>query len=186
MKLNYSKKIFILVIIFFVLTITLTIIFSNLLVGKIVGINDKVKQLMISSAERERDLNLRDSIASSVAERQKLDQYFVGSGNGETADFISYFEALAKTSGVIQTIGFVGYENSGELGASDTANLLRLRVNFSGRWENVYRFLQTVENLPRVVVVNSVSLNDSFDLGSTKGERIWSADLDFSVGKLKN
>ena len=71
MKLNYSKKVLVASLITFVCVLALDIIFTNLLLDKIVSINDKVRQIDISSREREKELNLKDSIASSKNEREK-------------------------------------------------------------------------------------------------------------------
>lgn len=188
MKLKYSQKILIIAIIILGLTLTLNIVFGSMLIGKIVDINNKVKQLDISSQEREKELNLKDSISNSKLEREKLNGYFVGAGNAETVDFTKYLEDLAKEKGVTQT-KTLSYESVSGLGASDVVSVIRYRFNVTGKWFNVYAFLQVIENLPKVSYINSVSLNTSLE-GVTAKEaksliRIWAADVDFSVVKLK-
>ena len=76
MKLNYSQKILILSLVLFIGVLILDIVFSNLLFGKIVNINNKNRQLDLSTQEREREIVLKDSIISTQGEREKLEQYF--------------------------------------------------------------------------------------------------------------
>jgi len=188
MKLIYSKRILLLSIIVFLGILVLNIIFTNLLLNKIVSINDKVKQLVISSEEREKELTLKDSILSSVEEREKFDQYFVGAGDGKTADFIASLESLADQNNVSHSIKFVGYEPVGILGTSEVVSFIRFRFSVTGRWPDVFSFLQAIENLPKVITVNNITLTVGSELSSTNNKavnKIWSADLDFSVAKLK-
>jgi hypothetical protein len=188
MKLIYSRKIFILAITFFAGVLALNIIFANLLFNKIVNINNKVKQLNISSQERERELNLRDSIADSKAERERLEQYFVGAGNAETVKFTKYLEDLALEMGVTQS-KTLNYEPVIGLESSSVVSTIRFKFSISGKWANVYNFQKAIENLPKVVTLNSVSLslstNEETDKDIKSTGKIWNADLDFSVINLK-
>ena len=185
MKLNYSKKILIISVVTFLCVLILDIVFTNLLINKIYSINDKVKQLDISSREREKELNLKDSISSSKIEREKLQRYFVGAGDAETVNFTKYLEALALEKGVSQT-KTLAYEPAVGLETSDIVSAIRFRFSLSGQWANVFSFIKAIENLPKVSYINSVSVNLNSEAPSAKGGRIWSADIDFSVIKLKN
>ncbi len=178
MRLNHSKKIFILSLISFFCVLILSIVFTNLLLDKIISINDKVKQLDISSRERERELNLKDSIASSKIERENLGGYFVGAGNAETVKFTEYLEDLATNLDLTQKKS-LDYEPIGELKSSEVVSAIRFKFNVSGSWSNVFAFLRAIENLPKVSHLNNVSLNLNSE------SKIWSADLDFLVVKLK-
>ena len=185
MKLNYSKKVLVASLITFVCVLVLDIIFTNLLLDKIVSINDKVRQIDISSREREKELNLKDSIASSKNEREKLLGYFVGAGDAETGTFTKYLEDLALANGVTQNKS-LAYEPVIGLESSDVVTAIRFKFSISGRWANVWSFIQAVESLPKVSYLANVSLNLNSEAVSAKTGKIWSADLDFSVVKLKN
>jgi len=189
MKLAYSKKILLLSITILIVTLVLDFIFINLLLGKIININNKVKQLDISSQEREKELNLRDSIANTTLEREKLESYFVGAGNAETVEFTKYLENLANEAGVSHKTS-LDYEPVNELVTSDVISSIRYKFNVSGKWDNVFNFIQAVENLPKVALLNNISLVVGSEAATLKGiksgNRIWSVDLDFSVVKLKN
>ena len=103
MKLNYSQKILTASVVIFFSVLTFDAIFTNLLISKIYDINDKVSQLNTSSFERERELNLRDSVAGTKLDREKLSGYFVSAGNLETLEFTKYLEDLARENQVKQT-----------------------------------------------------------------------------------
>ena len=189
MKLNYSKKILIASIVTLAVIVVLDVVFTDLLLGKIFDINDKVRQLEISSQEREKELNLKDSIASSKVQREKLGGYFVDAGDIETLDFTKYLEDLAKDNGVIQS-KTLNYEPAKGLESSNIVSSIRYKFTVSGSWSNVFNFIQAIENLPKVSSLNSVSLSSSLGDSSSKGTkvgvRVWSAELDFSVANLKN
>lgn len=178
MKLNHSKKSLILSTTLFLVVLGANILFANLLVIKITTINDQIRQSVISSQERERNLNLRDSILNSVSERSKLEKYFVGVGDAETANFISYLESEAKKVGLVSDIKSVGYEPVAEIGSSEIVSLIRFRLSVNGKWSNVFTFIQTLENLPKISTVNAISLDHN--------SGVWSAEIDFSVAKLKS
>jgi len=188
MKLNYSKRILVLVIIMFVGVITLNVTFSNLLLHKISDINDRVSQLDISSQEREKELGLREGIISSKAEREKLAGYFVGEGNVETVEFTKYLEDLALKNNLTQSKS-LNYEPVSGLESSSVVSAIRFRFTIMGKWTNIFTFLQLIENLPKVLSLDSVSLSTSLDGDLAKEirpeARIWQADLDFTVVKLK-
>ncbi len=186
MKLTHAQKIFILALIAFIVVLTVNIIFSHLLIDKIIGINDKIRQLNLSSAEREKEISLKDTIQNSDAERKKLASYFVGAGNAETVKFTQYLEEQARVAGVAQH-KTLDYEALGELGTSNIVSGIRYRFNATGKWNNVFTFLRQVENLPKVVSLHGVTLSagGSSLMGQGSG-KTWSADLDFSVVKLKN
>lgn len=179
MKLSFSKKVLISAIVTLFIVLFLDTVFTNLLLKKIVSINDKVRQIDISSQERLKELNLKDSTANTVEEREKLGEYFVGPGNAETVEFTKYLEDLAAEMNLTQR-KTLDYEAVNEPGLSDFISAIRFKFNVSGKWSDVYGFLYAIEKLPKIVSLNSVSLNLNSD------NKTWSADLDFLVVKLKN
>lgn len=189
MRLSYSQKILILSSVTLVIIVILDIIFTRLLMDKIVSINDKVKQLDFSTQERERALDLKDSIISTISDREKLDKYFIGTSNAEIAAFAKYLEDLAREAGVVEK-KTLEYEPVAELASSQAVSVIRFRFNISGTWSNVFTFLQMIETLPKVASLNNVTLNLNSSPTTTKeaksAGRIWTADLDFQVVKINN
>lgn len=188
MKIKNSQKILIFSIIVFIVIVILDTVFGNLLLNKIVDINDKVKQQELSSQSRLQELLLRDSIDSSVLERDQLNNYFVGSGNLEVVAFTEYLEGLAVENGVVQK-KTLNYEALAGFSSSEFVSSIRYKVNISGKWSNVFAFIQAIENLPKAVFLNSISINANPNNSSVSniksGNGAWSADLDFSVVNLK-
>ncbi len=188
MKLNHSKKILILAIPIFFLVLILNIVFVYLLLSTIDSVNNKVRQLNISSQKREEELLLKGLISSFSSEREKLSQYFIGMGNADVVAFTKYLEDLALNIGVSQK-KTLAYEPMNELKDSETVSTIRFRFSISGKWSNVFNFLQLLENLPKVTNINSVSMFVNSEAVSIKeiksGSKVWSADIDFSVVKLK-
>jgi hypothetical protein len=168
--------------------VVLSFIFTNLLLNKIVSINDKIKQLEISSQKREGELTLKDSVSSTKLDREKLIGYFVGPGDSETVEFTKYLEDLAKKMNVTQK-KTLDYEAISGLPTSEVVSSIRYRFNISGSWNNVFNFLLAIESLPKVSLLSGVSFNSSSEILSAgegaSNKVIWSADLDFSVAKLK-
>ena len=187
MKLSYSKRIFILSVIFFVGTLTLNIIYFNLLVKCVANINNKVKQINLSTQERENQINSADLVNSTELDRSKLQKYFVGSGSALVVDFTKSLEVLAQTMGVTQK-KTLAEESIPELGASDVVSAVRYKFSVSGKWSSVYNYILAIEYLPRVVLINNISLSLTEPLttdGVITGSKFWTADLDFSVAKMK-
>ena len=77
MKLNYSSKILILSAILFVGILALNVATMNLLLKEIDSVNYKIKQLEETAREIEKGLSLKDSLASSQLERERLTEYFL-------------------------------------------------------------------------------------------------------------
>ena len=188
MKITFPKKIPIIATITFIIVVILDIFFTNLLFGKINSINDKIKQQDISSQARLKEINSKSSIDSSIAERGKLTSYFVNSGDLETVRFTKYLEDIATEKMVTQK-KTLNYEPVLGLESSEFVTAIRYKFNVSGQWSNVFAFLQAIENLPKSVSLNSVSFSVNTDNVSIKDinskGKIWSADIDFVVAKLK-
>jgi hypothetical protein len=183
MKINFSKKIFIVSITIFIVVLAMDMVSSYLLINKIIDINNKVKQLNISSQDRLKQLSLNDAISSSVKEREKLTGYFVGPGDLNTVDFTKSLEDLADIMGVTQKKS-LAYEEVPGLASAGAVQSIRYKFTVSGKWANVYNFVHAIENLPKISALASVSF--IYSAGDKAGAGVWFADLDFSVLKLKN
>ena len=189
MKFNYTKKALAISIFIFITIIVLDVLFISLLIKQINNINNKVKQLDVSFQERLKDFTLKDSIFKTEIEREKLAGYFVGVSNAEIVEFTKYLENLATGFNLTQK-KTLDYEPAFGLESSVVISALHFKFNVSGRWSNVFNFIQAVENLPKVSYLTSVSVRLNSEALSVKEikslGRMWTADLDFSVIKLKN
>jgi Tfp pilus assembly protein PilO len=182
MKLNYSKKILIVSVVIFLVIFVLDIISFNFLWAKIVSLNDKVKQIDISTKEREKEMTLKDLILKTKTEREEFDRYFIGAGNLETVKFTEYLETLAKEYKVIQKKTLVDEQlKDSDLEKSEFVSVIRYKFNITGDLANISGFLSALENMPKIGYLNSVVFNSASEISKTK---TWSADIDFSVIKL--
>jgi hypothetical protein len=179
MKLNYSKKILIVSIVVFLGILAVDIIFTGLLLNKIASINNKIKQLNISTKEREAEFDMREILNKTEAERNKLESYFLLAGNAETVKFTEYLENLAKNNVVKQT-KTLSYESINNVDLVKEVSVIRYKFNVLGQWGGVLGFLHNIENLSKINYLNSITINNSPD------GKIWSADVDFSVITLIN
>lgn len=188
MKLNHLNKILILSLATIIIVLILGVFFANLLSDKIMSINNKIKQLDMVSQELERSLKSEVSIDSSLLEREKLAGYFVGSSNASIVEFTEYLEGIAKDFGVTHK-KTLNYESINELQSSELVSALRFKFNITGKWADVFNFLQAIENLPKVARLNSASLSVNSEISFSEKSKptniIWSADLDFTVASIK-
>jgi Tfp pilus assembly protein PilO len=79
------------------------------------------------------------------------------------------------------------YEPASEMTNSEFVSAIRFRFNVSGSWQNVFDFLRTIENLPKISYLSGINLTmNTSDISVKDGKnKTWSLDLDFSVIKLK-
>jgi Tfp pilus assembly protein PilO len=118
-----------------------------------------------------------------------LDTYFVDRGGAP--NFIEQVEDLGRDAGVFLTIGLVDVE-ADSANKNDYKELLKLRVEASGKWQNVLTFLSMIENLPYKVSLDQFSLSvdgvrSALFFGNENKETdiTWKGYFEFSVLKLK-
>lgn len=184
MKIRYSQKILGLFIIIFLVVLAANIVVGRMNIGQIDNLNNKIRQVTLSAEERERVLAIKDSLLNSEADRKILDKHFIGPSDSDTADFIGYIEGLAKQNNLAYSVKDISHQPISEISGSEQVNFMSFRLNVLGTWDNVFTFLQFIENIPKVVSVANISIDNGPSLGGkTKN---WSADFEFSVGRLKN
>jgi Tfp pilus assembly protein PilO len=186
MKIKYSQKVLGSFVIIFLLILTANIIIGRMSIKQIESINNKIRQVTLSSEEREKLLALKESLTNSEEDRKLLDKYFIGSTDADTANFISYIENLAKQNGLTYNVQNVSYEPISEISSSEQVNFMKFQLNIVGGWSNIFTFVQNIENLPKVVSLSAVSIDNGPSLGAKSKTKNWSADLEFSVARLKN
>ncbi len=170
MKFSFSKKVLAVVVLILIAVISVDGILFGLLSDKIINIKDKTRQLNTSIEERERDLNLRDSIEDSRIDREKLISFFVPAGDAATVSFISKLEDLARNNKLIPTVRNVSYEE----------NFIRIKLSTAGTWADIEKFLASLEGLPVVISIAN------FILQSDGEGKNWSGEFDLLVGKIKD
>jgi Tfp pilus assembly protein PilO len=122
---------------------------------------------------------------------EKLDSYFVPRDG--VPDFIEFIEQLGRDSGISLSIGVVAVEPDTR-NKDDFKELLRLRTEGLGQWQNLFTFLSMIENLPFRVQIDRVSFaldggqeRISFDSVGTEDRSLslWKGFVDFTLLKLR-
>ena len=150
--------------------------------------------------EAEQDVKKDESlrlIKASLGENKDflshINSYFIP--NEGVVGFIDTLESYGKQIGVDVTIGSVSVEPDSQ-NKEDFKELLRLKVEAIGSWNNLVSYLLTLENLPYSVRIDQVSyvLNSSNSNFSSSGsaqknnanENIrWKGLFEFTVLKLR-
>ncbi|OHA87951.1 MAG: hypothetical protein A2653_01840 [Candidatus Zambryskibacteria bacterium RIFCSPHIGHO2_01_FULL_43_25] len=150
--------------------------------------------LSLSSTEKDlkKDEDLRAikrSLADNVVTLERINDFFI------TPDGVVYFieliENLGDGSGISLNISSVTTESDPK-NKSDFKEIIRLRLETIGSWQNTYRFLSLLESLPYKGTIEQVNLNINlsgekllFDVAPTKEPRTWKGYFEVSFLKIK-
>lgn len=110
----------------------------------------------------------RNILRNTAAEREKIESYFVSSDN--IVDFLEKIELLGKKSGVVLSFDSVDIP-------SDEKNVLRVRANTKGNWENTFYFLSLIENLPFKIELEKSSIIKIVEVVSNVKTFYWRGDF---------
>jgi hypothetical protein len=184
MKSTKTKTFLILMIIldlFFVAVFIALFTFIKKQISDTVSMTDQIK----AEIKKEQTLSLmKKDIEDSKNYQDKLYGYFIGKDN--VADFLKILENLVSSSSLKSEVQSVAYEPT-DKSALISTELVRVKMNVVGEWKNIQFFIQLLENYPLKIDIKNVSLNKSSD-AVVSGRQIpqWSANIDFTVAKLKN
>lgn len=188
---NIFKAILIIDIIAFVLYGALFFLIKN---------KNQDTSTLLNNAERDlkKDEFLRVakfSLDQNRAEVEKLDTFFVAKDG--VPNFIEYIEGLGKESGVALSIGNVSVEPDTK-NKDDFKEILRLKVEMLGSWQELFTFLSIIENLPYRVQIDNVSFavdaseealffggEASTTNSSLSGGNQWKGFIEFTLLKLR-
>ncbi len=192
-KITRIKKIFILCVIMNVVVFGVyTFLFLD-----IKAKNEKVYDLL-SEADRDikKDETLR-AVKYSLSENKnfisQIDSFFVPQDG--VVSFIDTLERLELNSGIDLGISYVSVETNTK-NKNDFKEVLNLRLDGEGSWQNLFHFLSLLENLPYRIEFNSVSFvlsgaSDSILFSGSDGLRVrapsefWKGSFEVLVYKLK-
>lgn len=135
---------------------------------------------------------IRDSLESNKIELEALNSYFLRPDG--IVDFIEFLEDLGEKSGIALTIGGVSTELDPKV-KDDFKEILRLRLETSGSWNEIFYFLNALERLPYAIRVDNFSVglmsaSDQILFGDvtksiSPSGRVWKASFDISVIKIR-
>jgi len=156
--------------------------------------------VLLNNAERDlkKDEFLRVakfSLDQNKVEVEKLDTFFVAKDG--VPNFIEYIEGLGKESGAALSIGNVSVEPDTK-NKDDFKEVLRLKVEILGSWQELFTFLSIIENLPYGIQIDSVSFavdaseevlffgsqNSTTESSKIEGNQ-WKGFVEFTLLKLR-
>lgn len=155
-------------------------IFTKNLIAESVSKEDQIKmELKKESAA----VLMKDDLAQGKNYQAQMMNYVVASDG--TVAFIELLEKIVNNNNLklnIRNVTTEPYKKSN----NSTVELLRISIDVTGEWKNVYYFLSTLENYPLQIDINKLSIN-KFDDTSIKGKKVpqWSGSFDFTVVKIK-
>ncbi len=124
---------------------------------------------------------MKKDIGFSKNSDEELSSYIIGKDDSDVADFVKVIENFVASSTLVLNVSSIAYEDSAPL-AQVNGQLVRIRLNITGKWDNVNTFIKFLENYPFKITIINLSLNSSGEGKKTT----WSADIDFSAVKFKN
>ncbi len=128
--------------------------------------------------KREESVSLmKKDVGFGKDSESELSGYLLGKEDSDAANFIKVLENAAGTSSLSINVQSISYEEDAKLDAV-RGEYVRIKLNISGKWENVLSFIKFLTNYPLKIDIKSISL------GSTDTK--WGADIDFTAVKLKN
>jgi len=190
---SHTKKIFFGALTFSIVSLGL----YGLLFWEIRTKGQEISSLRVEAdTDVKKDGTLRAAKASLVKNKElieRMDSYFI-SRDGVVA-FIEELEKLGKDTGVLLSIGSVSAENDSKM-KDDFKETLRIRLEASGPWANLFYFLSILESLPYRAQVDQMTVSllgasDKLSFGSELGprlqgkEEIWKGTFELTILKLK-
>jgi hypothetical protein len=171
-----------------ILALLLNIVAISLYVYLFVDIVNTQKEITISFDEIERHEldrvkleSVRNIIRDTEHDRAIVESYFVRT-DGMVA-FISNLESLASEAGVNMEINSINENNDYE--SLQTIGYINIMIVADGLWDNVYRFIAMVENLPLKLDIKEAQIEAKGGIqGPSEGPRRWEASLSVEVGKI--
>ncbi|MDD5318726.1 MAG: hypothetical protein PHF79_02810 [Candidatus Pacebacteria bacterium] len=135
---------------------------------------------------------LKSVVDQSQGYLDRLNSYFVGSGDQNTLQFITQIESLATSVGLQHATQNITLDNGNGL---DALGKQSIGVTFatSGSWSETVRFISLLESSPYILDITRIDLDKSASgagiTGATstspKSQNIWTATYHFSVVKMQ-
>ncbi len=154
----------------------------------------KIQEDADKDVKREESLRLaKISLAKNKESIEKIDSYFIARDG--VVSFIEELENLGKETGVILSIGSVSAEVDAKV-KDDFKETLRIRLEASGSWKDLFYFLSILESLPYRAQIEQMTLSllgasDKIPFGGEAGKRVpgkgevWRGAFELTILKLR-
>lgn len=131
----------------------------------------------------------KERVAETVAEREKLDHYFISKDS--VVPFLNSLQSLGIENGLSVKLNMVDIEPSPV--SEDTFEVVKISLEALGSWSDGYRFLSLIELMPLKVSVARADLQKNVgaepsvnaDKKSPSRSYPWRLTIDMAILKLK-
>ena len=179
-----TKQIFALVTVLLVVSIVMYVIFFINIKEKNKNISSIVSEIDLVVKKEVRLKSVKNLIKETEGDHIKLNTYFIT--DDKVVDFIENIENMAKDVGVdIEVVSvYVNDIKDDSIQKNNISELLRLSIEMSGKWSNIYHFVSLVEKLPFKIDILNINLENMYN-GDNENPENWKGVLNLSAVKLK-
>ncbi len=122
---------------------------------------------------------MKKNLGNDTDYEKELKKYLIGNEESDLATFISTLEKFSADHALKFAVSSVSFEDAPKLTAI-SSEYAKLRITFSGKWENTQSMIAFLENYPFKIEIKSVSMQKNYE------NKDWSLAVDFNVAKIKN
>ncbi len=179
--LNQSKRILMFHIALFLVCLSVWLGLFYMVKHKIDEARVIEKQISEEKSYEDRNRSLRQLLADIQGDMTRLESRRPAAADGAVA-FLETIESLGRASGakveVASVVDGTYKENP------DAYKTLNLAVSAAGSWDNIYYFLNLLENEPYKMTISNMSVSNELPGGATSSA-LWKASLSLIVLQKK-
>ena len=181
MKLR-SKKLFLILVVVNTIAIIGVVFLLILITTK------NQKSLVLEKQLKEEEVKLEDLqmlkvlVANTKEQRSYISNLIVN--KDKIIDFLGLVESLGSYSGAKVSVMSVNEDSS-----STSNSLVKIRLNVSGRWEQVFQTISMLDHLPAAFAVKEIQISKETSTEGAGGKSVpartfWSANIGAEVVKF--
>lgn len=169
-----TKKILTASLVMLVASVVAFVVFGFLIFFKLAAVSQKIVETRNATKGVEQAIVVKGELNEHRLDIETVESFFIKPG-GEV-EFIEKMESLAEKLSVKTAVENINIEEKSPV---KFAEVLDLNVASEGGLEALLLFINSVENMPYSISLNSLTL-------SSKGQsEVWSARMNLSVYKIK-
>jgi hypothetical protein len=142
-------------------------------------------EIDLLEAKKKNLKSVKNDIFETTALRDEIDNHFIPKDG--VVNFLNSIQALGAKTNLKLEVGSVSVEPLSPV--SEIFENVNVKMNFSGKWPNVYRFLAVTELMPFKVTVDEAGLDKVSgavpDDKKIRVEDTWKGTLNIGVLKIK-
>jgi hypothetical protein len=154
-------------LIFFSLSVIAFAVLVNQVVTQSKRLDEQTSLAKRQQAEEADRFKLKRQVADTIEERSQVESYFFRKEEEDSLGFLTYVESdLAKRAGVFIETKFITVKED----KADETKWVEVMFVFSGTKDQVFNFVEVLENMPYALRIPSVTLN-------AKSSQYWEAEV---------